>query len=248
MEKITINPNKEIKMIQDPYPVWIIDNILNQETPHSMISEWPKDDDERWFKGYAEIDGQKNILEQGMRAISSYEKMPPNVERVMRYFHGEEFTKELERITGIDGLIPDETLQWSGLRMMLPESWQLIHSDARKNPKSGKRKELTVLYYLNENYDKTRDEGCLELWNDDMTECVEQVEPLFNRMVIFKCTDTSYHGVPLVKGTRRFVTFSVVTDKDGSDRAKALFVRRPEDEEEVTGLGISRSRIVPTQM
>ena len=35
-----------------------------------------------------------------------------------------------------------------------------------------------------------------ELWNDDLTRCVQSVVPLFNRCVVFNTIEKSYHGHP----------------------------------------------------
>ena len=34
----------------------------------------------------------------------------------------------------------------------------------------------------------------LELWPRDMSACEEKIQPLFNRLAIFRTTDFSYHG------------------------------------------------------
>ena len=129
------------------------------------------------------------------------------------------------------------------MRTMMPNSFQLIHSDARKSPESGMRKEITCLLYLNENYNKENDEGCLEIWSDDMLTRTHEIEPISNRFVAFLNSDTSYHGVPNVKAERRLITFSILTDNSSTDRFKALFVARPEDPVEVNLEGIKRSLV-----
>ena len=99
--------------------------------------------------------------------------MPESISKVIKYFHSDEFTKEISKVTGVDELVTDESRKWSGMRVMLSDSYQLIHSDARSHPdRDGLRKELTCLMYFNEDYNKESDEGCLEIWNDDMTERV----------------------------------------------------------------------------
>jgi Rps23 Pro-64 3,4-dihydroxylase Tpa1-like proline 4-hydroxylase len=39
--------------------------------------------------------------------------------------------------------------------------------------------------------------GCLELWNRDLSERVHTILPLMNRMVLFRTSDTSFHGHPV---------------------------------------------------
>lgn len=240
-----LNKDRQISKIDTPYEVWTIDDVLIPEVPEGILAEWPSLDDHRWFRGIQEVDGKKNILEQGIFSLSSYDKTPPFTKEVLTYFHSPEFTEELKAITKREGLLPDESLRWSGMRTVKNGGFQLIHSDARKNPLNGKRKELTILYYLNKNYDRKTDEGGLEIWDDEMTSCQHVVEPKYNRMVIFACSDTSYHGVPVVTKDRSFLTFSAVHDGPATDRHKALFVPRPWDPVEVRDLGLKRSIFSP---
>jgi hypothetical protein len=238
-----ISDSYSIHYINKPYPIWVIDDFLNIQLLNTILSEWPTDDDNRWHHGHNNINGKPNILEQKMLGISKKENMPQNIRSIMEYFHSADFCDVLQNITHIDGLIPDSSWRWSGLRTMLPGSFQLIHSDARYNPETGLRKELTCLLYLNVNYIKTRDEGCLEIWTDDMGTRTHEIEPLLNRMTIFLNSDTAYHGVPLVNSSRKALTFSVLKQGDVGERSKALFVKRPQDSIEVQEIGIQRSKI-----
>jgi hypothetical protein len=126
---------------------------------------------------------------------------------------------------------------------MMPGSFQAIHSDARINPINGLRKELTCLVYLNEEYDKHNHTGHFEVWDDDMNECVHQIEPINNRLVIFLNTDKSYHGVPDVNFERKAVLWSILKDEKADNRSKALFVSRPNDSDEISKLGQKRAYI-----
>jgi len=238
-----LNNNLQIEKITNPYNIWIIDNFLKEDVLQEIIKEWPSNEDERWHTGHSMIDGKINILEQGMRGISKTDKMPVYISNIINYLHSPEFTDKLGEILNIDNLIPDKSMRWSGLRTMLPGSFQLIHSDARKSPETGLKKEITCLIYFNEDYNKNRDEGCLEIWNDDMTVCIHEIPPLMNRLVAFLNSDTSFHGVPTVKSERRAITFSILTNGDSTNRSKALFVARPEDSDEVKNEGIKRSQI-----
>ena len=80
-----------------------------------------------------------------------------------------------------------------------------------------------------------------------MTECVERVEPIFNRVVIFDNTETSYHGVPVCNGNRKSYLMSLLRDIDNPAevRPKALFVKRPyeEDGEMIDKLSKIRSEL-----
>jgi hypothetical protein len=237
--------NKEkqiIKVITDPYPIWIIDNFFNEETLQIIKDEWPNLESPLWHKGHPYINDKKNILEQGMRAISKIEDMPKHTAEILEYIHSDEFTQRMSDITKTKDLITDKSKRWSGLRTMVPGSFQAIHSDARKDPETGFRKELTCLVYLNNEWEEA-DEGRFEVWDDEMSECVHRIEPINNRLVIFLNTDKSYHGVPEVNFERRAILWSILKDADAENRNKALFVSRPQDSVEIDILGRERAYI-----
>ena len=240
-----INNKTNINYYDNPYKIWVIDNFLNTDILNKIKQEWPSINSSLWHKGHEYIDGKKNILEQGMRSISKISNIPPFTSKVLKYIHTENFTKIISNIVKMDGLISDESFRWSGPRVMVPGSFQAIHSDARKNPETGLRKELTCLVYLNDNdYIESRDKGCFEVWNDDMTECVHKIKPIDNRLVIFLNTDKSYHGVPEVNFERRAIVWSILKDAELiENRSKALFVSRPNDSDEISKLGKIRAYI-----
>lgn len=238
-----LNDNLTIQKINEPYNIWIIDNFLKADVLEQINTHWPSLDNDSWYIGHTKIDGKQNILEQGMIGISKTENMPKYIANIVTYFHTAEFIETLSNILNLENLCPDEHMRWSGLRVMKPNSFQLIHSDARKSPETGMRKEITCLIYFNDNYNKDQDQGCLEIWSDDMTTCIHEIEPISNRFVAFVNSDTSYHGVPTVKSERRLITFSILKNDASVERSKALFVARPTDSEEVKIEGIKRSQV-----
>ena len=238
-----INKDFKIKYIDEPYPIWVIDNFLKDGVVDNINKNWVSQNTGLWGSGYNEVGGKENILESGMRWLNDYDLMPTEISDIIKYFHSDECTKKIGKITNIDNLITDESRNWSGMRTMLPDSHQLIHSDARTHPVNGLRKELTCLLYLNEDYNRERDEGCLEIWNDDMTKRTHEIEPINNRFIIFLNSNTANHGVPLVKSERRAIIFSILKDGNSDGRTKALFIPREEDSDEVKDVAKKRLEV-----
>lgn len=238
-----LNQKFKIKHIKDPYDIWIIDDFLSTNAIDTIYQEWPSNDDPKWHRGHEYINGKANILESKMLGISKEELFPSYTKTIIKYFHSQDFCNYISSLLKIDGLICDSSMRWSGLRMILNGGHQLIHSDARQNPETKLRKELTCLLYLNKNYNRTTNEGCLEIWNDEMSLKIHEIEPIYNRMTIFLNSDTSFHGVPLVKADRKVITFSILKQGENSKRTKALFVKRPQDPEEIQSEGLKRSLI-----
>lgn len=110
--------------------------------------------------------------------MSGKEVIPKTYQNFLNFMQSTDTIKIIEKITGIQGLIADEVGRWSGLRETLAGGHQLIHTDARQHLETGYRKELTLLLYLNEDYDQSRDEGCLEIWDASVTKKVYSFPPI----------------------------------------------------------------------
>lgn len=246
MQKYINNHPNSVSFIDTPYKIWVVDNFLSEHALDIIETNWLDRTDGRWNSAHKFVNAEKNILEDGMLALSKTDSMPYALSEIVQYFHSNEFTSYIEQLTGIDNLISDSSMRWSGMRVMIPGSHQLIHSDARKSPETGLRKELTCLVYLSKTYDAARHTGNLEIWDDDMQNCVHSIQPVYNRFLIFLNSDTSYHGVPDVNFERRSITFSILKNVNSSDRTKALFVPRPFDSNEVKEQGLNRSLVKDT--
>jgi hypothetical protein len=62
-----------------------------------------------------------------------------------------------------------------------------------------------------------------------MKQCEKKIEPIFNRVVIFENTETSFHGVTKNNHYRKAITMSYMLDEKQEKRWRALFVKRPQD-------------------
>tara|TARA_B100001564_G_C20553180_1_gene630116 strand:+ start:300 stop:1031 length:732 start_codon:yes stop_codon:yes gene_type:complete len=237
---MVLNNTENVIHIKHPYDVWIVDNFLDATVLDSVLKAWPKANSDLWHSGYKKLNESNNILEQKMLSISKRSGLSNYINDFLDFVHSKKMTIVIGNITSENRLISDVTERWSGLRMMLEGSHQLIHSDARRHPENGLRKEITCLLYLGP--DPVID-GNLEIWGDDMQSCLHEIEPKTNRLVIFKNSDTSYHGVPKVSSLRKSITWSIMSTSESSTRGKALFVKRPQDPSEVGDLGILRSKI-----
>jgi Rps23 Pro-64 3,4-dihydroxylase Tpa1-like proline 4-hydroxylase len=221
-----VNPNK-------PYPYIIIDNFLTKEISKKFVSSYPNLDDDRWYHFRNTIHGKKNVFEQGMMGISNIMDLPIDALSIISELNSSEFLNILKQITNIDNLVLDTHNgigQWAGIRAMKPGAYQSIHSDARLHPHLEIEKKITLVGYLNEDW-KESDNGYTEIWNNDMSLCVDKVAPLFNRVLIFQNTNKSYHGVPKVNNYRKtFLTSYLRKTSDFKEtRPKAQFVKRPNE-------------------
>ena len=101
----------------------------------------------------------------------------------------------LERLTGIEGLVPDPHFVGGGLHQIERGGHLKVHADFNRHPRTQLERRINLLLYLNRDW-KDEYGGALELWNRDMSACEARILPLFNRCVVFSTTETSYHGHP----------------------------------------------------
>ena len=236
-----INEKSKIKYFEYPYKIWVVDDFLDIDVLNTIKENWPDENDDKWHGGHEYIGDEKNILEQGMISFD-IKDTHGYLKTFLEQIHSKNLNLKISEITNINNLIPDSSNRWSGIRVMKSGSFQAIHSDARINPETGLRKELTCLLYFNENW-KSDDFGMLEIWDDDVLNCVHEIEPIDNRLVIFQNSDTSYHGVPIVNNNRKSITWSILKEGKSTNRRKALFVARPTDDEKINELGKIRVNV-----
>ena len=216
-----------------PYRYVVINNFLNTEICDKFLESYPDLNDKLWYRFRDTFHGEDNVFEKGMMGISNIEQLPSMCLEIINTLNSNEFLDILRSITGLEGLTNDthnNIGQWAGIRAMLPGSYQSIHSDARKHPHLGTEKRITLVGYLNKNW-KEEHGGYTEIWNDNMTKCIDKVAPLFNSVLIFENTEKSYHGVPEVNEYRKtFLTSYLLDTKSfNENRPKARFVKRPNE-------------------
>ena len=236
INKQNLNIESCIESFNDPskpYRYLVIDDFFNPEICDEFSKSYPTLDDNKWYKFRDTFHGEDNVFEKGMMGISNKEQLPSTCLNIINELNSDSFLNVLKSITGLKGLLKDthnDIGQWAGIRAMVPGAYQSIHSDARKHPHLGIEKRITLVGYLNKEWTE-KDSGYTEVWNNDMTKCVDKVAPKYNRVLIFENTEKSYHGVPEVKNYRKtFLTsYLLNTENFNETRPKARFVKRPNE-------------------
>ncbi len=171
----------------EPFPHVVNDDILDTDVLDSLLAEFPGPNDIAWrkFDDYNEI-----------KLASTKEAQLGRATRMLVHqLNSSPFVEFLERVTGIQGLLPDPHLEGGGLHQILPGGKLGIHADFNRSLRLKLDRRLNLLVYLNRDW---RDEygGHLELWDTEMKGCARRVLPVFNRVVVFSTTDFSHHGHP----------------------------------------------------
>ncbi len=211
----------------------VIDDFLNHERA-SRIEEALVDikPNEKWY--------QYDSLFEKKLATDQIALMPEAIKQILYELNGQEFINYLEKLTGIDGLIPDPGLRGGGIHAIPTNGFLDIHADRSFHPKLKLYRRVNVLIYFNRNYSSIY-QGQLELWNQEMTECKYSIEPTYNRAVIFNTDATSFHGHPMpwlsMKPRLSIATYyftSTIPEDFKANLESTDFRARPQDPIDIT--------------
>ena len=169
-----------------PFPHIAIDDFL----PPALLERCLAD-----FPASADAEETYNRDQERLKRSYSPDVLPSHTRQLFYAFNSRPFIKVMENISGIKGLIPDPYFQGGGLHEIAEGGHLSMHADFNHHLRLNLERRINVLIYLNEGW---TDEygGQLELWDDDMTRCVQSYVPLFNRCVVFNTTSTANHGNP----------------------------------------------------
>lgn len=175
-----------------PYPHVVIDNFLPPLVAEELLYHFPPAS----FSGYEQpdINGfQEKKL--GRLQNTNFKGVNYLIRHYLNEFNGKVFLDFLEHLTGIQGLIPDPHFEGGALHQTLSGGKLELHVDFNKDSRRHLDRRLNVLIYLNKNWDSAFG-GSLELWDDKLARCVQAIEPIFNRCVVFSTGAKTYHGHP----------------------------------------------------
>jgi hypothetical protein len=170
-----------------PFPHIAIDDFLPDAVLDRCLSEFPTDNT-------AVVDAFDRNQERSKRGFNP-DLLQPFSRHLFYAFNSRPFVRVLENISGIQGLIPDPLFEGGGYHEITQGGHLSVHADFNYHAPLNLERRINVLIYLNKDW-KDEYGSQLELWDNDMKNCVKSVVPLFNRCVIFNTTSTSNHGNP----------------------------------------------------
>lgn len=171
-----------------PFPHAVFDGFLSPDVAQGLVDAFPPIEGSQWIN-YIHFNEKKH-------GLNKWDALPPAIADIMQQFNSEPFVAWLSKLTGIPNLKADEMLEGGGLHQSKPGGFLNIHADFLAHPHKPKwHRRVNVLLYLNPNWESSYG-GALQLWSKDMKTCEAAVEPLFNRLVVFSTTKTSWHGFP----------------------------------------------------
>lgn len=171
----------------EPYPHIVFDDFLKSEIIQEVCDEFPSDGEYIDFKsGYAG-NLKKAFKPEVARGSAAWE--------LFSMMQHPEFLNFLERLTGIEGLIPDPYYEGGGFHQTSRGGKLGIHADFRIHRKLNLSRRINIIIYLNQKWEESWGGG-LEIWDRSAKNRVKTVAPVFNRAIIFNTDATSYHGHP----------------------------------------------------
>lgn len=216
-----------------PFPHIGIDDFFDDSIIRNLVSDFPGEFDASWNRTFLDA----GTYEEQKLGLDRLEAFPPSIQHFVNALNSRVFVEFLERLTGIDGLIPDPHLFGGGLHM-IPHGGRLgVHADFNTHEKLRLDRRLNLLLYLNYDWKKEWG-GALELWDRGVKVKVKEYLPIANRVVVFTTTDSAYHGHPdpltSPKGRyRKSIAMYYYTngrpEEERSERHTTIFKMRPNE-------------------
>jgi len=215
----------------EPFPHFVLDYAADHHKLGNLLSHFPKQGDLKWWS-------YDNALEKKL-AFDRVAELDRPFREVLTEMNSHPFVRFLEELTGINGLICDNTFRGGGLHQIMPGGKLDIHADYNFHKGLRLRRRLNVIMYLNKHWQEEFG-GHLELWSRDMFRCVQKILPVFNRMVVFETSDDTYHGHPdplnCPDGISRksMALYYFTSDMEPKDTHSTVFKKRPQDPDDMT--------------
>lgn len=167
-----------------PFKRIVIDDFLPRDLAENILTYFPSltDMEKRYF-----------FVNEQKKEQSDFSKLNPCFQTVKEFLNSDEFVSFVSKLTEIQNLLVDEHQLGSGCHQGGNGSFLDIHIDFNRHPITGLHRRLNLIIFFNKDWQESMG-GMLELWNEDVTLCLEKIQPDFNRCVIFETNEISYHG------------------------------------------------------
>jgi len=179
-----------------PFPYVVIDNFLPEFLVSKCLNEVKNNEDwaynnQKWVE---EFQVNKFFIPGDIQDLQKLRNDLPTTTLILDYLNTPEFLVALEKLTGIKKLFRDPLLMGGGVHKINKGGKLAIHKDYNTHPETKHRRKLNLLLYLNKDWNLNWG-GNLELWNKELNTKIVEIEPIFNRAVIFTIDDAP-HGHP----------------------------------------------------
>jgi hypothetical protein len=173
---------------EKPFKYLVFDGFLFHDAADELIQEYPNIDKDGW-------DNRTFINQKNKYSKTKFKENEPLLDNFFREVNNPKFINLISEITGIKDLLPDYELFGGGLHQSINGAFLDVHVDFNIHPKTNFHRRLNLIVYLNKNWEESYN-GYLELWDMQNKKQIANIEPSFNRFVIFETNEISFHGHP----------------------------------------------------
>jgi len=213
------------------FPHFCIDGFLDPAFARAVHDAFPSyADAERMGKTFAAVNEKRKTQVTDVRLF------PEAIRRLHELLASDAFVRQMSRMSGIPDLVADPALEGGGIHETNCGGHLDVHVDFNVNERTGLYRRLNILVYFNIGW-KDEDGGILDLWDEDVRQCLARIAPIFNRAAGFATSATSWHGVtpvtcPPGSMRRSFAAYYYTKDPppgwDGVKRS-TVFRARPDE-------------------
>jgi 2OG-Fe(II) oxygenase superfamily len=174
-----------------PFDHCVIDDFFHVDFAEHLTNEFPDYNSDKWFC-------YKNPIED-KKALNDWNAFP---EKTYKAFFALQSTNFVDLLSSAVGktLYVDHGLHGGGWHIHGSKGNLNPHLDYSIHPKVGMQRKLNIIIYLSKEFKPEVHGGHLGLWDHNLNtgkpgELIKEVEPLYNRAVIFDTTQNSWHGM-----------------------------------------------------
>lgn len=177
----------------EPFPFMVIDNFLKEDFHRSILEAYPSAIE-------AESIGEtfSAVNESGKTQVTDSNAFAEPVAKLNQVLSSSAWLDTLGKITEIDGLTADESLDGGGMHIMRPGAHLDVHVDFNISLETRLHRRLNILVFLNDRWDDDWG-GRLELWDKGVKQRHHALLPISNRCAVFRTSERSFHGVETVR-------------------------------------------------
>jgi Rps23 Pro-64 3,4-dihydroxylase Tpa1-like proline 4-hydroxylase len=184
------NAAEGVNFFEEPFKHCVIDNFLPAVLAEACLENFPGLKDPIWHHS------NDADVEVKMRTTWQSEfDIPPGILEAVRILNSAPVLKALSTRLGIPKLLPDPYFTGGGLNATIRGGLLDVHVDGNYHDATGLNRRINAIVYLNKNWQQNWG-GEFGLYDKTGENCLKEVAPLFNRLVVFDTHDYSFHGLP----------------------------------------------------
>lgn len=173
-----------------PFKHLVVDNFLPDELAQLCLENFPDIDDAVW-----EHENDSDIEVKSRTTWKSEFDIPEKIIEAVRILNSSLILKSLSEVFNIPKLVADSYFTGGGLNVTRKGGLLDVHVDGNYHDATGLYRRMNALIYLNPGW-KEEWGGEFGLYNQDGSQLIKKVAPIFNRLVVFDSHDYSFHGLP----------------------------------------------------